>query len=599
MITVVKTLRKKSCLAKLLILGIIIYIVILLIIFIFVPVMTKDNSLQKYTEPENVDYDFTDLDFNHSLPSRIFKTNDYLIDQSFIDITQDACTNFYDYSCGNYNLGEQNEVIPIIYYENKIKKQWIDKGLVNGNGLICIIEGSGCINALSYYKNCVRDKIHHVQPINLINKLTKGMNNYTNIFQKIRFLIENGITNYVHLTKEKLENGKWVHYLRPGGVLFPDKTIHLNLYGDGGLMSSKKQLITIDEFLTITTKKWKSIFGRHSKKEDLLHVENLDYFDNLDNLLKNLNKNEIKKRLEWYIKQDFGYLYGKNCLEQTKLLFPITFCKLFQRLSLLDDKENGKDIAENVFNSMKSKYQIKTSLKVGTCSSLLHSNNLGEQLIQIENQNYINDFKSLSALEWAHKHLFKKWYKIYDPIYLFFTYPRILDNQLDDPLDWYAQVNAFYDFFHDEIIIPPGIIQYPLFHQNYNVIGDYSRFGYIIGHEVSHTFQNKFDLKCLKPTLGNLYNKKKYEVFADIIGLSESFKYFYLEGNIKDNDSCQFFLSFAQTFCSAHPKNNHGSHGSPFQRVMISINYGSISLINEFNRCFKCNKIEKCKSLKF
>ena len=185
-IKVLNLFRKKSCILKCLFVLLAIYLIIALVGFVSIPKIANGKfPLKKYDHKKDHEYKWTEVQYNYSIPIRVFKTGDDLIDQNFIDASKDKCTNLYEYACGKYNLGEQNEVTNIMRFENTIMKQWIDKGLVEGSNKMCLIEGEGCINAINYYRNCVYDKIHHVSPAPLINKLIKGMNNFTNKFHKI------------------------------------------------------------------------------------------------------------------------------------------------------------------------------------------------------------------------------------------------------------------------------------------------------------------------------------------------------------------------------------------------------------------------------
>ena len=65
-------------------------------------------------------------------------------------------------------MKQQNEVIPIIEFENNLKRQWIDKGIIEGNNNICLLDGNGCHTSLKFYRKCVYDKIHHITPTHLI-----------------------------------------------------------------------------------------------------------------------------------------------------------------------------------------------------------------------------------------------------------------------------------------------------------------------------------------------------------------------------------------------------------------------------------------------
>jgi len=484
----------------------------------------------------------------------------------FMDGYVDICDDLYGFSCGNFQ-GVENEVLRIVRQENLLIKQEIEIQLTSELVHHSIIPGRGFDNAYDYYWRCKADKstwnLDRTSPV--IARLTEGLGETYGRFYKIRYLIEEGVTNFVHLTKESISGEvlnmelqkTWVHYLRPGGVLFPEKTIHLGLYGEEGLVSYEMEYMRLGEFWDMFPMA-RPMFGEHAESSDALLVENLEYFENLYELVSGLPVGELNDRLKWYIKHAFQYFDAQSCLDQAKLLFPMSICRTFLRMSTLDDEEdNGNAIAKNVLKAFGLDPRDNPSIRVGGCSSLLHSRSLGGKVIEVENSP-IKDF----SLDNIQKVLFRGWYKYYDPVYLYFTYPRILEHA-EDPLDWYSQTNAFYDSFHNEVVIPPGITRHPVFSHLYGMTGTYSRFGFIVGHEIAHH------------TIG------VNELEADIVGLSKAFSVY--------PEDCEFFTMYAQLFCSAHPKRTRDfMHATPYERVNTPIKYGSRELIEKFNECFNC-----------
>ena len=67
---------------------------------------------------------------------------------------------------------------------------------------------------------------------------------------------------------------------------------------------------------------------------------------------------------------------------------------------------------------------------------------------------------------------------------------------LEEPVDknsWSITpqtINAYYDFMRNEIVITAAIMQPPMFHANYDGTVTYSSLGAIVGHEMSHGFDN-------------------------------------------------------------------------------------------------------------
>jgi putative endopeptidase len=81
-------------------------------------------------------------------------------------------------------------------------------------------------------------------------------------------------------------------------------------------------------------------------------------------------------------------------------------------------------------------------------------------------------------------------------------------------------VNAYYSPSYNEIVFPAGILQEPFFSINMNMASNFGGFGMIIGHEITHGFD---DAGCKFDSNGNLKNWwtpndfKKYNMMADII----------------------------------------------------------------------------------
>lgn len=546
---------------------------------------------------------------NYEPPTRLFGVGDYLVDQSFINASFSPCKDFYSYSCGNYNLKENNDLINILDMESYIYKVLITKSILENDASICVVDGNACYSMLEFYRKCTYDKIHGLNSNNLKESLINELNKISNKYEKIRFLIKNGITNYIHLTREDIGGGIWAHYMRPGGVLegvdigkYREKRL-IDLYGKDGLEFYGRKSMKIKDFINvIKNANWMKIFGDNALESDELIIENIEYFINLNAMLNLVTIDEVERESEWFIKIFFSIFENKECMEITKILFPITLCKTFRRISKTTDLTIAEEIKNKLHDNMLKTYKNhpeyeylkeSSSIEIGTCSSILYSNTMGDHLFDIENQENITEkIKLMNHIEWAHEYLFKKWYKIYDPIYLYYSYPRSLDpidEKYDDTVDWYLNPNGFYIKFKNIIIIPPGFAKYPLYQNNYCECGKFSRIGYVFSHEMGHPIQEYSNLTCL-----NFFNKDKiYEIFADIIGLSNTFETYFNE--TKDcREVKKFLISYAQTFCTMDPDRiGDGIHGTPRERVNIPIYFGSNKLNKLFNECFGC-KVKNC-----
>jgi hypothetical protein len=534
------------------------------------------------------------------------------LNPNFILNRLSPCDDFYSHSCGNFSIvsKSRDEMFNIVQYNNNLRKTFIDQKITEGNQLLCV-DGqniNGCKSSLQYYQKCFFDR--SLTHTDFVNKLVNQMLfNFTTVFSRLRFLIENDIISYISLTKEMdPENSDlYIHYLRPGGVLLSDNgnVNEMEFYGEDGLIGKQAVRMTIREFLRQTSLNWIEVFGEHALGDDSIIVENIQYFENLNDYIRRTHISIVSSRLELFIRQTFNVFRSKDCLVQTKLLFPMTFCRIFKLFGLLEDNEINEDLENIAYGILNTTRTIFPTLQIGkdvefrlaTCSGLLHSKNIGDKLLEIESNSVF--YSNMTSFEWAHEFMMKKFYSLYNPIWLYYTYPRILDitdYNIDDPLDWYSQVNAFFDSFSNEIVIPPGIVMDPIYNKDFSFSRKISNFGYIIAHEIAHTFQNQVSSKyldCYKNQLGEInFVGKMWETNADVIGLSSSFVY-YLENKNETSVNCNYFYSYAQMFCSMNPTSESDFiHGTSMERVNIPINSGGF--LDYFNECFNCTKKSLC-----
>lgn len=52
-------------------------------------------------------------------------------------------------------------------------------------------------------------------------------------------------------------------------------------------------------------------------------------------------------------------------------------------------------------------------------------------------------------------------------------------------------VNAYYSISSNEIVFPAGILQLPYFHKDLPISLNYGAIGMVIGHEITHGFDNQ------------------------------------------------------------------------------------------------------------
>lgn len=179
------------------------------------------------------------------------------------------------------------------------------------------------------------------------------------------------------------------------------------------------------------------------------------------------------------------------------------------------------------------------------------------------------------------------------------------------------------------IMIGAGIMQPPLFSTEFDLISLYSRFGFLIAHELSHSidtvgilFDNdgkyhpwltnnelgvyRKQLECLinlysiESPLGNQHNGfvTLNENFADILGFQISYQTFvdvyYKQYNILPSIDTQrnFFISYAQMFCNPLLSSSKIIEQEFIKSSVHSINSFRVnfvvSQINNFNHLWNC-----------
>ncbi len=91
--------------------------------------------------------------------------------------------------------------------------------------------------------------------------------------------------------------------------------------------------------------------------------------------------------------------------------------------------------------------------------------------------------------------------------------------KLKKPIDrneWYMGahvVNAYYWSNQNEIVFPAGILQNPFFYEKGDIAVNYGAIGAIIGHELTHGFDDKGSLFDAKGNLHNWWTKKDRDLF--------------------------------------------------------------------------------------
>lgn len=149
--------------------------------------------------------------------------------------------------------------------------------------------------------------------------------------------------------------------------------------------------------------------------------------------------------------------------------------------------------------------------------------------------------------------------------------------------------DAFFSHQLGLVVLNAGMINPPIFSTLFNNASLYSRYGFLIAHELSHSIDNigiSFDaqgsyvswlpsslypvfnehMQCLKEIYNSPKGKTLNEDFADQLALTVSFSSFQKNSNPSLDDQKEYFISLAQMFCS-NVNENSISHSKPSTRV--------------------------------
>ncbi|XP_061402137.1 neprilysin-2-like [Musca vetustissima] len=339
----------------------------------------------------------------------------------------------------------------------------------------------------------------------------------------------------------------------------------------------------------------------------------------------------------------------KECVDISSGSLAISVGSLYVRKYFKEDSKsnalemvnNIRDVFDNILDEVswmddKTKAEAKRKLKhmtthIGYPDEMLDDNKLAEYYdkLDIDADKYFESFLKMN---------------VFGTDYSF--------NKLRLPVnktDWIrharpAVVNAFYSSIENSIQFPAGILQGHFFNAHRPKYMNYGAIGYVIGHEITHGFDDQgrtFDLegnlvdwwepdtqkaylekaKCIIEQYGNFTDRQtglnlngintQGENIADNGGIKESYIAYkrWVEKNGEEpklpglnyTPEQMFWISAAQTWCAVYRKETlkmritTGVHSPNEFRVL-----GSMSNMKDFSKDFQCpegspmNPVNKC-----
>jgi len=269
---------------------------------------------------------------------------------------------------------------------------------------------------------------------------------------------------------------------------------------------------TIGEFSATTPSiNWKDMLAKFKiSGQDTVLVSQPQFFKSLDSLLKNVTVADWKTYLEWNILKGAAPNLSSAFVQATfvfnqALSGQKVQTPRWQRMSQLTDGTIGELLGQLYV----AKY-FKPEAKVRMTELISNLRKAFE--IRIKNLDWMSSATKEKALAKLHAFVPKigypdKW-KNYDGLSISRTaYLQNLRNaskwgynemigQLGKPVDRSRfgmtppTVNAYYSPTMNEIVFPAGILQFPFFDPNADDAVNYGGIGAVIGHEMSHGFDD-------------------------------------------------------------------------------------------------------------
>ena len=262
--------------------------------------------------------------------------------------------------------------------------------------------------------------------------------------------------------------------------------------------------------------------------QDTLLVNSPKFFTELNTLLGSTPVNDLKTYLQWNVlKSSAPYLSSDFVNANFAFSQALTGQKVptprWQRMSSLTDGTVGELLGQ-LYVQKHFKPEAKARMQE------LVSNLVKAYEIRIKNLDWMSDVTKQKALDKLHAFTPKiaypdKW-KTYEGLEIdrksFFqnlrnagtwSYTEMV-NQLGKPVDktrWGMTpptVNAYYNPVNNEIVFPAGILQFPFFDPNADDAVNYGGIGAVIGHEISHGFDDSGSQYDKDGTLRNWWTEE-------------------------------------------------------------------------------------------
>jgi len=292
---------------------------------------------------------------------------------------------------------------------------------------------------------------------------------------------------------------------------------------------------------------WTSLLDNLGAKTDSIDVSQPAYYDKLNTLLKSVSINDWKVYLKAYSVNSYANVLSKPFVDAA-----FEFTKVLSGQAV--QKSRGEIIADAVDNSLGEalgQLYVKKYFTEGAKKRMLELvNNLQKAFeARINKLDWMSDSTKQKAKEKLYAITKKigypdKWRdysnvtiardKYFENIVSTsvnsFQYQLAKLNKPVDKAEWFttpSTVTAYYNPFANEIVFPAGILQTPYFDDAADDALNYGGIGMVIGHEMTHAFDDQGAQFDKTGNVTNWWTKDDYTKFKaktqQVINLYSSF----------------------------------------------------------------------------
>ncbi|XP_002068803.3 phosphate-regulating neutral endopeptidase PHEX [Drosophila willistoni] len=572
-----------------------------------------------------------------------------------LNATISPCSNFWSYACGSFSQHSK-------YIDNfqRVEFKYAQKmeEFFEANNLKDFeIEAPYLVGQMrSYYKACVNAPKMNYQPTELMNILTPTTNSWEWYVAKLRKYGLNDVFLHEQVDVAYNDSSKQIIQLKMSEANTFNPRLLLELGKDAeerqtimNLLNATRNLEekcyedrdtyswSLEELIKeIPQINWQIYFQEllDLKETDLkrfnlrFEVSQLECLKELGNLLKTKSLDTIlpylRLRLMMHLRK---YQANLNCVHHMRALLPLGMTYIYNKYIYQNRIEDTQKM-EEIFAILRgtfSKYveanrlQLKseelTYVRDKLNAMKLKLGNLPEEKSsEYYNEHYrranFSDFDFIKNLEQA---LALRTYLQHAPLLVNESRLQLYQYYVNDDVTK-ARTSPYYENERNTLIVPLIFLQWPLFDHRQHPIFVQSLMGFILGHELSHAFEQEgilYDslgnespmgwqirqselfqnsLQCaagtpfasLKERLADLNGLQlAYDSFFGLHHDSQLFEYRPYEFESEFLAPQLFYLSFAQFFCGSLPP----VLGHDMDDVRVNV---SVKNIQQFAKDFKC-----------